>query len=305
MHFQRDGHMQFGVPSGRVSYSPSTLEATTARENPLAGFASVKEHVEGDKLRVRPELFADHFSPARQFFFSQTEPEQNHIISAFIFELSKVETEAIRERMVGQLANVDAEIARRIANGLGMQGAIKKFPTTVPAREDLPESPALSILKKAKKSLEGKLVGCLVADGTDATAVAALKKAVAKAGADLKIIAPKIGGAIAKDQSVITADFQIAGGPSVLFDCILLILSADGAATLANESAAITFVHDAFAHLKVIGATPDAQPLLHKARVLADDGVIVIKTGSSPDAFIKRAAHGRIWDREPSVRTVY
>lgn len=305
MHFQRDGHMQFGVPPGRVSYSPSTLEANTARENPLTGFASVKEHVEGDKLRVRPELFADHFSQARQFFFSQTESEQNHIISAFIFELSKVETHAIRQRMVGQLANVDANIAHRVADGLGMQGAIKKIPTTVPAREDLPESPALSILKKAKKSLEGKLVGCLVADGSDAAMVAKLSKAVAKAGADLKIIAPKIGGAIAKDKSVIAADFQLAGGPSVLFDCIFLALSADGAATLATESAAVAFVHDAFAHLKVIGATAEAQPLLDKAGVVVDDGVIAIKPAGVPDAFIKRATLGRIWDREPSVRTVY
>ena len=305
MHFQRDGHMQLAIPPGRVSYSPSTLEPNTARENPLTGFASVKEHVEGDKLRIRPELFADHFSQARQFFFSQTEPEQNHIISAFIFELSKVETQAIRERMVGQLANVDAGVAQRVANGLGMRGAINKIPPTVPAREDLPESPALSILKKAKKSLEGKLVGCLVADGTDAGMVANLSKAVAKAGAGLKIIAPKIGGAVAKDRSVIAADFQLAGGPSVLFDCIFLALSSDGAATLAIESAAVAFVHDAFAHLKVIGATAEAQPLLDKAGVVADDGVIAIKTSGSSDAFIKRAALGRTWEREPSVRTVY
>ncbi len=305
MNFQRDGHMQFQVPAGRVSYSPSSLEANTAREDPQLGFVSTKEHVEGDKLRVRPELFADHFSQARQFFFSQTETEQNHIISAFIFELSKVETVAIRERMLGQLANVDLGIARRVADGLGMPGKIIKVATTVPAREDLPESPALSILKKAMKSLEGRLIGCLVADGSDATIVANLTKAAAKQGCKVKVIAPKIGGAKAKDGTLIPADFQLAGGPSVLFDCLFLALSAEGTSTLLTEAAAVAFVHDGFAHLKVIGATPDAQALLDKAGVIADEGVVIVNRDSTISSFLERAAQGRIWKREPAVRAVF
>ena len=305
MNFQRDGHMQFQVPAGRVSYSPSSLEANTAREDPQLGFVSTKEHVEGDKLRVRPELFADHFSQARQFFFSQTETEQNHIISAFIFELSKVETVAIRERMLGQLANVDLGIARRVADGLGMPGKIIKVATTVPAREDLPESPALSILKKAMKSLEGRLIGCLVADGSDATIVANLTKAAAKQGCKVKVIAPKIGGAKAKDGTLIPADFQLAGGPSVLFDCLFLALSAEGTSTLLTEAAAVAFVHDGFAHLKVIGATPDAQALLDKAGVIADEGVVIVNRDSTISSFLERAAQGKNWKREPAVRAVF
>ena len=305
MNFQRDGHMQFQVPTGRVSYSPSTLDKNTAREDPHAGFTSAEEHVEGDKLRVRPELFADHFSQARQFFISQTETEQNHIVSSFIFELSKVEAKAIRARMLSQLANVDMGVARRVAKGLGMQGKIEKAPTTVPAREDLPESPSLSILKKAKKSLEGKLIGCLVSDGSDAVTVANLSKGAKKAGADVKIIAPKIGGAIARDGSVIEADFQLAGGPSVLFDCIFVALSMKGASRLLTEAAAVAFVHDAFSHLKVIGATVGAQSLLDKAGVVADTGVITSKDRASTDPFLNRAAMGRIWEREPSLRTMF
>jgi catalase len=305
MNFQRDGHMQFQVPAGRVSYSPSSLEANTPREDPQLGFSSTKDPVEGDKLRVRPELFADHFSQARQFFFSQTETEQNHIVAAFIFELSKVETIAVRERMVGQLANVDMGIARRVANGLGMPGKITKVATKLPAREDLPESPSLSILKKAEKSLQGKVIGCLIADGTDSAIVSSLVKAAAKQGSQVKVIAPKIGGAKAKDGTVIPADFQLAGGPSVLFDCLFLALSNEGAEALATEAAAVGFVHDGFAHLKVIGATPEAQPLLDKAGVVADEGVLLLNRSSSYAPFLERAALGRIWKREPLVRTIY
>ena len=305
MNFQRDGHMQFTIPPGRVSYSPSSLDPNSARENPQAGIVSAREQVEGDKLRIRPELFADHFSQARQFFLSQTEPEQNHIISAFIFELSKVETKAIRERMVGQLANVDSAIARRVATGLGMQEDVPPIPPKLAARTDLPESPALSILRKAKSGLEGKLIGCLIADGTSAALVTALKTSAKELGAQVKVVAPKIGGVSAKEGSLIEADFQLAGGPSVLFDCVFLAISSQGAGTLANESAAVAFVHDAFAHLKVIGASPEAKPLLDKAGVVADQGVVTLKRAGSPEAFLKRAALGRIWDREPTLRTTY
>ena len=301
-NMQRDGHMTQIPQKGRVSYSPSSLEADSPRQDPTKGFNTFPDGVSEQKMRVRSETFADHFSQALMFFNSQTEPEQNHIISAFIFELSKVETKAVRERMLGQLANVDAKIAERVATGLGITGPIKPVPTKVPAKTDLEPSPALSILAKAEATLKGRRVGCLIADGSDGELVLALETAVAKLGADFKIIAPKVGGAVAADGKLIEADFQLAGGPSVLFDTVFLALSADGAQMLSAEAAAVAWVHDAFAHLKVIGATADAQPLLDKAGVVPDAGVL---TGGDTETFLNTAAKGRIWDREPSVRTVY
>jgi catalase len=302
LNMQRDGHMTMRAQKGRVSYSPSSLEADSPRQDPANGFTSFKATENGDKLRVRAASFADHFSQALMFFNSQTKAEQDHIISAFIFELSKVDTKAVRERMVGQLANVDATIARRVADGLGMQGEIRKVPTTVPARTDLPSSDALSIIKKMKPGLETKLIGCLVADGTEAAEVLALETAVGKQGAHLKIVAPKVGGAVAADGSLLEADFQLAGGPSVLFDAVYVALSDLGAQTLSSEAAAVAWVHDAFAHLKVIGATTASQPLLDAAGVTPDEGVLV---GGETEAFLTTAADGRIYEREPSVRTIY
>ena len=302
MNMQRDGHMTMRPQKGRVSYSPSSLEADAPRPDPHAGFTSFKAKEEGDKLRVRAESFADHFSQALLFFNSQTEPEQNHIISAFIFELSKVETKAVRERMVGQLANVDATIAQRVADGLGMMGPVKVVPSKVAARTDLPISDALSILKKMKPGLSTKVVGCLVADGTDAAQVLSLESALHAEGADLKLVAPKIGGAKASDGSVLEADFQLAGGSSVLFDAVYVALSEDAAKLLSTEAAAVGWVHDAFSHLKVVGATGGAQALLDAAGVLADAGVLMQKGDKD---FLDRVASGRIYDREPSVRTIF
>ena len=302
MNMQRDGHMTMRPQKGRVSYSPSSLETDTPRQDPHAGFTSFKAHEEGDKLRVRPESFADHFSQALLFFKSQTEAEQNHIISAFIFELSKVETKAVRTRMLGQLANVDPTIAQRVANGMGIKDPITPMPTSVPARTDLKPSDALSIVKKMKPGLATKMIGCLVADGTDAAEVLALETAAHRLGAHVKLIAPKIGGAVAADGKTLEADFQLAGGSSVLFDAVYVALSADGATTLSKEAAAVAWVHDAFAHLKVIGASTASQPLLTAAGVVPDAGVL---TGVKADAYLTTAAQGRIYAREASVRTIY
>jgi catalase len=94
------------------------------------------------------------------------------------------------------------------------------------------------------------------------------------------------------------ADFQLAGGPSVLFDAVAVVLSDEGCAQLLKEAAAVQFVMDAFGHLKAIGHTPAAQPLLDKAGVEPDDGV-----SDLGKAFIKAAAT-RVWAREPKVRTL-
>ena len=302
MNMQRDGHMTMIQQKGRVSYSPSSLEADTPRQDPTKGFHSFPAKEEGDKLRVRAESFADHFSQALMFFNSQTEPEQNHIISAFIFELSKVETKAVRARMLGQLANVDAAIAQRVANGLGMTDPIKPVPTTVAARTDLAPSPTLSIVKKMVPGLKTKMIGCLIADGTNPTQVLELETKAAKLGASVKIVAPKIGGAVASDGTILEADFQLAGGPSVLFDAVFVALSDAGAKMLSTEAAAVAWVHDAYAHLKVIGATNDSLPLLSAAGVIADEGVV---EGSAVDAYLNKASLGRIYSREAAVKTVF
>ena len=302
MNMQRDGHMAMIPQKGRVSYSPSSLEADSPRQDPARGFNSFPAKEEGDKLRVRAASFEDHFSQALMFFNSQTKAEQDHIILAFIFELSKVDTKPVRARMLGQLANVDPALAQRVADGLGMKDPIKPMPTSISARTDLAPSPALSIVKKMVPGVKTKQIGCLIADGTDSAAVLALETAVNQAGASLKLVAPKIGGAVASDGSTLEADFQLAGGSSVLFDAVYVSLSSDGAALLSTEAAAVAWIHDAFSHLKVIGSTTEAQPLLDAGGVVSDEGVLL---GPDPDTYLDKVAGGRIYDREPSVRTVF
>ena len=304
-NFQRDGHMDMQVPTGRVNYEPNSRGANLPREDPDRGFRSFPAKEGGDLLRVRSDSFADHFSQARQFFMSQSDPERNHIVSALIFELSKVETPGIRSQMLSQLANIDSSLAGRVAAGLGYGGAIAPARAARPTRTNLRPSAALSILAKAKPTMQGRTVGCLVADGADGGVVNALRSAAKSAGANFKVVAPRVAGAVAADGALIPADFQLAGGPSVLFDAIAVVAAGKGANKLAEEAAAVAFVHDAFAHLKVIAFAPDARPLLVNAGVdLSDKGVVGLAT-ASPGDFLSKAGAGRIWAREGSVRQQY
>jgi catalase len=300
-NLQRDGHMQTQVFKGRANYEPNSLadagEIGGPREDPKGGFRSTALPLEGTKVRLRAGTFADHYSHARLFYRSQTEIEQAHMASALVFELSKCSFEHVRNRILGNLQNVDEDLAARVADGLAMPLPPKNAAAVDPI--DMDASPLLRIVGKYPETLNGRAVGILVTDGADGAVVAAVKAAAEAEGASVKIIAPKVGGVKLKGGKKLAADGQLAGTPSVLFDAVALVLSDEGCAELLGESAAVDFASNAFVHLKAIGFTAEAQPLLDKANVVPDAGIVDLAAGA--DAFIA-PARTRQWDREPSVR---
>ena len=301
MNFQRDGQMQMEIPKGRANYEPNSLsgnsEAGGPRECPVTGFHTY-EHAsapgeQGDKRRARAELFADHYSQARLFWKSQTPSEQAHIASAFVFELSKVQLPHVPPRMVGNLLNVDAGLANRVAAGLGLVNPTRNSPAREPI--ELDASAALSIQKNMKETLEGRQIGILIAGGSDAKTISDLIGALNNAKARPFIVAPKVGETKLSDGNTIRADGQLLGSPSQLFDAIAVILSNEGATSLIHEGAAVQWVMDAFGHLKAIGHDAAAKALLDKAGIQPDAGVVDL------GSFIE-AASKRYWDREPKIR---
>jgi catalase len=296
---QRDGHMQMEVPAGRVAYEPNTLSANSPRETPAKGFHSAEVTEAGEKGRIRTESFADHYSQARQFYLSQTAYEQAHIASALVFELSKVEHLHVREAMVGHLRHIEEDLAMRVAVGLAFV-KIPDAPVAAATVQEMNLSPALQIIGKMKNTLMGRSIGMLIADGSDGAVIKNIKKVATDAGAAVKIVAPKVGGAKLADGSTLAADGQLAGTPSVLFDAVAIILSDEGAQALSMESAAIDFIRDAFGHLKAIAVDKGGRALLKTANVGQDAGVV---DASDKEAFIA-AAKTRQWDREKSVRTL-
>lgn len=302
-HFQQDGHMAMHNPAGRANYQPNSFGAGP-RESLQRGFRSFAEGENDQKVRLRPESFADHYSQASQFFKSQTETEQRHIAMALTFELSKVETPVIRERMIAHLLNVDEGLAETVADKLGIVDLPKPADAAVPPRKDLATSPALSILENGPERFEGRKVGVLVGNGTEAALFKALQTAIEDEGATMEVIALKVGGVQADDGTKIFAKHMIDGGPSVLFDAVALLLTEEAAELLAREAAARDFVADAYAHCKFISFTPGTVPLLTKAGVdpAADEGLVPLTDRKAIGKYIEACRKLRLWARETSVK---
>ena len=305
-NFQRDGMMQTLVPTGRANYEPNSLaeagETTGPRACPETGFSSFTandERNEGsEKLRIRAETFADHYSQATLFYKSQTANEQAHIASALVFELSKVTLEHVRTRVLGRLRNIDENLAKRVAAGLAMPLPAKAKAAREPV--EMAPSDVLSIQKQAagvsaKNSLAGRTVGILYAEGSDKAAIMALKADIEATGGRVKLVAPKVGETPVKG-GALKADGQLAGMPSVLFDAVAAILMPEAAAKLAKDTGAVAWFADANFHCKTIAACGGTREhLLPRANVEIDDGV------PYPEDFMKIGAV-RHWHREPKVR---
>ncbi len=300
-NFQRDGMMQTLVPVGRANYEPNSLaeagETGGPRECPETGFTSFTENAERndptEKVRVRAELFGDHYSQARMFFLSLTPSEQAHLASALVFELSKVVIEPVRLRVLSRLRNIDEDLAARVAAGLSMDLPPKAKAQREPV--DLGTSDALSIQKQAIKTLQERCVGILYGEGSDKAAILGLKQAIEGEGGRVKLVAPKVGPLKLKG-GTLKADGQLAGSPSVLFDAVAALLTPEQAEMLAKDAGAVQWFADAYAHCKTIAACGGTREhLLPKANVEIDAGVPKFED------FMKVGAV-RHWDREPKVR---
>ncbi|WFS00289.1 catalase [Rhizobium tumorigenes] len=302
-NFQQDGHMAMHNPKGRANYQPNSW-GEGPRESPTSGYRHFPSDEQGQKVRLRPESFADHYSQARQFYISQTPPEQRHIVAAITFELSKVMTPVIRERVVSHLFNIDETLASTVARKLGLQTMPKPADAAVATRQDLEELPSLSIARKGPMRFEGRKLGILVTDGVDAAMVKAVVAAVVDAKADFEVIAPKVGGVTASDGKWLAAHQMIDGGPSVLYDAVLLLTSPEGTEELVREATARDFVADAFSHCKYIGYVDAALPLMQKAGIAdaLDEGTISLSAPGDLAEFFEEIGKLRVWGREPSVK---
>jgi len=306
-HFQQDGHMAMYNPKGRANYEPNSWGAAQGgpRESREHGFQSFPAETSGEKRRVRAELFADHYSQARQFYLSQTEVEQTHIKDAFVFELSKVDTPAIRARVVSHLLNVDDTLAKKVADGIGLSEMPAAAEPARPVVKSLKPSPALSIVGNAPNTFKGRKIGVLVTDGVDADVLKGVMEAVKAEGAMLEFVAPKVSGFTCSAGKTFEAQQKVNGGPSVLYDAVVVIPSAEGAAMLAREATAKDFVSDAYAHAKFIGYAETAKPLFEKAGVTEmDEGFVALKGAADARRFLEACRSLRYWQREAKVHAV-
>jgi len=337
---QRDGFMRQTINRGQTSYDPNNLRGGCPFQAgmDMSGFASYAERIDGQKIRQRSASFFDHFSQATLFYRSQSEPEQNHIVRALRFELGKVDTPPIRERMLYLLAQVDTDLANRVAAGLGLTVPKKldrPLNMSVPAdgdprkfqpkriAEEMEPSPALRMVDNpnfAVKSIRTRKIAFLVADGFNDAAVAEMKMSLMKAGALAMTVAPRLGVLMGAGGDTLNADFSLLTGASVLFDAVYVPDGEASVAALLAEPETLNFLDEAYKHCKTIAASGAGVELLARAglpvatdenaengsamEASMDAGVIVGTDGNIvalAENFILGIARHRHWERELSL----
>jgi catalase len=278
---QRDGFHRQAIARGRVNYEPNSLGGGCPFQAGKMGFTSFPERfTTEDKVRGNPELFAEHYGQARLFYQSQSPAEQAHIANAFRFELTRVQTPAVRQRILALLANVDDGLVAKVAEGLGMEVPAplpRAFDGEVPA---YPPSPALSLLSRpGETGVRTRRVAILVAPGVDGGQVHDLYAGLLKAGAVPRLVGGMLGKVKANDGASLDVEISLEAGPSVLYDGMIV---PDGAAdALARNAHAIDFVREQYRHCKPILLLGSGADLLAKAMIPA-----ALPDGSSDPALL-------------------
>jgi catalase len=324
---QRDGHMRQTINKGKTAHSPNTMSGGCPFQagRMQGGFTSFPEKIDAYKIRERSASFFDHFSQATLFFNSQSEPEKNHITDALSFELGKLESISIRERMLYFIAQIDDGLAAAVAYNIGVhvpKGLETQLNQNVPADADpeiyasivkegsLDKSAALSMMNTIKDSIRTRKIAILAADGVNENSVAAMKDALTAEGAMCDVIAPRLGFVLGMNDTTIQAPKSFLTSSSVLYDAVYVPGGTNSVATLEADPDAIHFLNEAFKHCKAIAADEDAVQVLkatyfgrkipedYSDETVLEEGIIIGDNKKLISNFIQAIAQHRFWDRE-------
>jgi catalase len=286
----RDGMHQSAVHEGLAPYLPNSIDVgrplvASAKDG---GYVNVPRVVDGEKVRESPASFADHFSQATMFWSSMTDVERDHIVEAFTFELGKCLEQTIRERTLANLANVDRELCARVAAGLGLRAPSGKPATAVP-------SPALSQITGKPGPITGRVVGVVAGPGSDLAGIAKLRKALAKEGATLRIIA-ETGGTLVSGEITETVDRTLLTTRSIEYDAVVV---AAGTAGLDDPKLAL-LLSETNRHFKVLGGWGDGDQVLRAAGIDTTAPGVICAPKAAP-AYLEKLLTAirlhRAWDR--------
>ncbi|MCF0050552.1 catalase [Dyadobacter sp. LJ53] len=325
---QRDGHMRQTINRGKTSYNPNTLGNGYPLQAKVSegGFNTYPERIDARKVRARSKSFFDHFSQAKLFFNSQSDPEKNHIVDALSFELGKVTVPAIRERMLGILSLIDKDLAGQVAFALRLpvpKSLEQPINHSVPADGDpadfesyifegsLTSSEALSMANTPKDSIKTRKIAFLAADGVDAASLLTVKAALEGAGAVVEILAPRHNYIVAENDEKIPVSHSLLTAASVFYDAVYVPGGTNSVATIEADADAVHFLNEAFRHCKAIAAHTDAIQVLEATyfakkmpadfsdkSILAEGVIVGTDTDGLADKFILAIAQHRFWERE-------
>jgi catalase len=276
-NFQRGGMHRMSIPRGRVSYEPNTLAngSEFRLDGGEQGFQSVPAGIEPPKARRRSPSLDNHFTQATLFWNSQSTAEKEHIIAAFQFELSRVETPAIRQRVVDNLAHVDARLARKVAEPLGIgppdaRSASGRAGFREQTGKALLESaPSLS-METQGSTVNTRKVAVVMAAGVELGAFKVIQQALQDVGVTTKVVAAHLGFIASSSGQQVPIDHTFATMPSVMFDAVLVPGGSAAAQLLLKDGAAVHFVLEAYKHCKPLCLIGESVDILRNAGLLPE-----------------------------------
>ena len=325
---QRDGHMRQTINKGKAAYFPNSLGGGCPYQAMVkeGGFASFPERIDAHKIRDRSPSFIDHFSQAKLFFNSQSDPEKQHITDALSFELGMVQSMAIRARMLGILMQIDAPLAAAVALAIGvhvprppqqpmnMSFGADDNPQDYqsPVKEpSLDKSAALSMAGYTLDSITTRAVAILLADGVNDGSLMTVRNALIAEGAVVEMIAPRQGNIVTESGKEIRVDKSFLTTASVFYDAVYIPGGTNSVATLKGTPDAIHFLNQAFKHCKPIAADTMALQVLDATyfrkrlpqddtdgTVLSEGIVIGSDIATLTRQFIAAICQHRFWARE-------
>jgi len=305
---QRDGMHRQAFARGRVAYEPNSLGGGCPYQAGTMGFMSFPEPTEEHKVRGKAEKFAEHYNQATLFWNSQSDVEKAHIVDAFRFELTKVQTVAVRRRMVAGLRNVAAELAEGVAEGLGLP-LPDPLPTVLARapRAEVESSSALSLFARpGDGDIKTRRVAILVADGVDGEPLTRLHAELAKRGAVPRFVGALLGAVEPAGGGSIEVEISIDASPAVVYDAVVLPNGKGAVDRLSQLGQAMEFIKDAYRHCKPVLALGASGALLDSAGIWQklpggelDSGVLHFEEASDAiAALVDAIAKHRHYERE-------
>ncbi len=311
-NFQRQGMHRQDIDTNPANYEPNSINDNWPRETPPAaqagGFESYQERVEGHKVRERSASFGEYYSQPRLFWRSQTAVEQQHIINAYSFELSKVARPYIRERVLDHLLRIDVQLAQGVADNLGIALSDEQLSTSPAADVNgLQQDSSLSLYAKPDGEVKGRQVAVLLSPNVKSADVLAVLQTLKAAGIHTKLLAAHMGQVLADDGSALPIDATFAGLPSLTFDAVF-VPDGDIDALLKNGDSRY-FLLEAYKHLKVIGLSGAARQFKAQFSLREDEdeeGIVSSDRVEMPllTEFISAMKAHRVWSRSQKALTI-
>jgi catalase len=291
----RDGMHQTAIHTGLAPYHPNSIDGDEPflADADEGGYVQVTRPVDGAVDRSAPASFDDHFTQAAMFYRSLTPLEQAHLVEAFTFELGKVYEQAIKERQLAVLANVDADLCAQVAAGLGLPA-----PKGTPV-QDVTGSPSLAQILDAPFPVAGRKVGIIADAYADLAGVNQLVKSLSKLGVTGLVLAP-VGGVLKAGRQKVTVDRTSLTARSIEFDALVVAAGT----TPTNDIKLTVLLQEAYRHCKPLACWGDGVSQLECAGLPAvGPGVFALEVAGKPltEALVAALGRHRAWERASAV----